>query len=126
MAGDWNGSGSDSPGVFRPSNTTFYLLYNVGSGPFFADEEVVFGTSIDQPVAGDWDGNGITDLGIYRPSAGFFLLRMPSTSATDSGHYMLTIPYGVPGDFGLAGRWFPPQPLPPSAPEAAPTFVPRQ
>lgn len=126
VAGDWNGSGSDSPGVFRPSNTTFYLLYNVGSGPFFADEEVVFGTSIDQPVAGDWDGNGITDLGIYRPSAGFFLLRMPSTSATDGGHYMLTIPYGVPGDFGLAGRWFPPQPLPPSAPEAAPTFVPRQ
>jgi hypothetical protein len=126
FAGDWNSSGSDAPGVFRPSNNTFYLLYNVGNGPFFADEEVVFGASTDQPVAGDWDGNGLTDLGVYRPSMGMFFLRMPDTTATGGGHYTLPIVYGIPGDFGLAGRWFPPQPLPPSGPEAAPTFVPRQ
>jgi hypothetical protein len=126
IAGDWNSSGSDAPGVFRQSNNTFYLLYTVGNGSFFADEEVIFGTSTDQPVAGDWDGNGLTDLGVYRPSIGAFLLRMPDTSVTGGGHYTLPIPYGIPSDFGLAGRWFPPQPLPPSAPEAAPTFVPRE
>jgi hypothetical protein len=126
FAGDWTGNGSDSPGVFRPSNNTFYLLYTVGNGVFYADEEVIFGLSTDQPVAGDWDGNGITDLGLYRPSMGMFLLRMPDTTAVGGGHYFLPIFYGVPGDFGLAGRWFPPQPLPPSMPDVAPTFVPRQ
>ncbi|MFQ3536581.1 MAG: S8 family serine peptidase [Aggregatilineales bacterium] len=126
FAGDWTGNGADAPGIFRPSLNTFFLLYNVGSGVFFADEVIPFGSSTDQPVAGDWDGNGITDIGVYRPSMGMFSLRMPDTSATGGGHFMLAVPYGIPGDYGLAGRWFPPQPLPPSAPEVAPTFVPRQ
>src|SRR5262249_14820865 len=29
VAGDWNGKGFDSPGVFRPSNITFYLSNQV-------------------------------------------------------------------------------------------------
>ncbi|MCE7947474.1 MAG: hypothetical protein DYG88_08615 [Chloroflexi bacterium CFX4] len=126
FAGDWDGNGADSPGVFRPSTSIMYLLNSVTNGIVFADESVAFGSSGDEPVAGDWDGNGITDLGIYRPSMGMFFLRMPDTTTTGGGHYVLPIAYGMPGDFGLAGRWFPPQPDAPNAPEVAPTFVPRQ
>jgi Beta-propeller repeat len=52
IAGDWNGDGKDSLGVYRPSTTEFFLSDdNINLRPVF-----LFGQTGDQPLAGDWDG----------------------------------------------------------------------
>ena len=52
VAGDWNGDGIDSLGLFRSSQKAFFLSDdNIALRPTF-----VFGQAGDQPIAGDWDG----------------------------------------------------------------------
>jgi hypothetical protein len=52
FAGDWNGDGVDSLGLWRPSTTEMILSDdNVGLRAVFP-----FGLGTDQPIAGDWDG----------------------------------------------------------------------
>ncbi|MCE7949327.1 MAG: hypothetical protein DYG88_18055, partial [Chloroflexi bacterium CFX4] len=60
-------------GIFRPSDSTFYLRNSNTTGP--ADFSILFGNSSDLPVAGDWNGDGIATIGIYRPSTGEFFLK---------------------------------------------------
>jgi hypothetical protein len=51
-AGDWNGDGKDSLGLFRPSAAISFLSDdNINLRP-----PVLFGQAGDQPLAGDWDG----------------------------------------------------------------------
>jgi hypothetical protein len=51
FAGDWNGDGSDSIGLFRPSNATVYLRNSLSTG--VADAAFAFGESRYRP-AGSW------------------------------------------------------------------------
>ena len=67
IAGDWNGDGIVTLGVFRPSNGTVYLRNSNSTG--FADDAFVFGNPGDLPVAGDWDGDGVATVGVFRSSA---------------------------------------------------------
>ena len=50
VAGDWNGDGRDSVGLFRPATGRVYLRYSNSAGP--ADREFVFGADGWVPVAG--------------------------------------------------------------------------
>jgi hypothetical protein len=68
-AADFNGDGADDLGLWRPSNSTFYV-YNISS--------VAYGLAGDIPVTGDYNGDGTADYGIFRPSAGRWWLRNPS------------------------------------------------
>ena len=52
VTGDWTHSGYNGIGVFRPSNGTFYLKYDLDNLP--ADATFAFGTSGDLPIAGNW------------------------------------------------------------------------
>ncbi|MBK8420739.1 hypothetical protein [Candidatus Villigracilis saccharophilus] len=70
VAGDWDGSGTDTIGIYR--NGSFYLRNSNTLG--FADLVIAFGLPGDQPVVGDWNGDGIDTIGIYRPSTGQFQL----------------------------------------------------
>jgi hypothetical protein len=58
--GDWNGDGKDTPGIWRPSNHTFYL-----NGGFDSTAETVFsyGSSNHTPVVGDWNCDGLDTIG---------------------------------------------------------------
>jgi hypothetical protein len=52
FAGDWNGDGKESLGLWRPSTTEMILSDdNINLRAVF-----LFGQSTDLPVAGDWDG----------------------------------------------------------------------
>ena len=53
MAGDWNGDGVDSVGVFRPGTTTFYLRDTFTQDA--ANIVIEFGLGRYNPVAGAWD-----------------------------------------------------------------------
>lgn len=63
VAGDWDGDGIDTIGLYRPSTSEFFLVND------FVDGEVlsfVFGVAGDLPIAGDWDGDGVDGVGVYR------------------------------------------------------------
>ncbi len=64
VAGDWNGDGIDSVGVFRNG---IWRLDVDGNGRWTqADEVARFGQPGDVPIVGDFDGDGIDDLAILR------------------------------------------------------------
>lgn len=53
VAGDWDGDGCDSIGVFRPSNNTWYLNNGLEDGN--SEYILSYGISSDLPVVGDWN-----------------------------------------------------------------------
>jgi hypothetical protein len=97
IAGDWNGDGSDTVGVFRPSNGVIFLKNTNETG--IADAALNYGLAGDQPVTGDWNNDGIDTIGVYRQ--GKFYLRNSNTV----GFADLIFALGIPGDMPIAGDW---------------------
>jgi len=97
IAGDWNGDGNDTTGVFRPSDGVIFLKNNNTTG--IADIALNYGLPGDQPVMGDWNNDGIDTIGIYRQ--GTFYLRNENTN----GFAELVFGLGNPGDMPIAGNW---------------------
>jgi predicted extracellular nuclease len=120
VTGDWNGDGFDTIGVHR--GDTFFLTNTTCNCSPTADYAFVFGLSGDSPFTGDWDGDGQDGIGLYRQSDGFTYMR----NALTTGFADLQFVFGVADDIAFAGVWQLPAPDLPNAPEAAPTFVPRQ
>jgi hypothetical protein len=102
IAGDWDGDGTDTLGLYDPDSSVFYLT-NTTSGA--ADVIVAFGVAGAgwTPVAGDWDGDGRTTFGLYDPENSVFYL----TDSLASGIANRVVPYGAPGAgwIALAGDW---------------------
>ncbi len=86
-----------SSGLYRPSNATFYLKKDNGSG--FADVAITYGIPGDRPLTGDWDGDRIDTIGVYRN--GVFYLHNSNTS----GFADRVVPFGRPGDLPVVGDW---------------------
>ena len=64
VAGDWNGDGIRSIGVFKNGRWTFDAD---GDGRLTgSDANAEFGEEGDKPVVGDFNGDGIDEIGIYR------------------------------------------------------------
>lgn len=99
LAGDWDGNGTTTVGVFRSSNNTFYLSNSNSVG--FADLTIPYGAVGDVPIVGDWDGNGTTTIGVYRPSTSTFYLR----NSNSIGFADIVVPYGGVGDVPVVGDW---------------------
>jgi len=95
VAGDWNGDGVDTVGVYR--NNAFLLRNSNTTG--IADIAVPFGIPGDVPLAGDWNGDGIDTIGVRR--GGAFLLRNSNTA----GGADLVIPFGLASDIPIVGDW---------------------
>jgi hypothetical protein len=99
VVGDWDGNGTDTIGIFRPSQGMFYLRNS--NTPGNVDIAVYYGSPGDLPVAGDWDGDGIDTIGIFRPSHGAFYLR----NSNSPGPVDIAVFYGSPGDLPAVGDW---------------------
>ncbi|MBI4916177.1 MAG: hypothetical protein HY825_10045 [Acidobacteria bacterium] len=97
VAGDWNGDGVDTVGIYRAG--TFYLR-NTNTGGT-ADIVVAFGAASDLPVAGDWNGDGIDTIGVYRPSIGTWFLR----NSNSAGSPDLSFAYGLVAETPVVGDW---------------------
>jgi hypothetical protein len=64
VAGDFNGDGVSSIGVYREG--TWYLDMD-GNGRWSQGDQLVqMGTDKDIPVVGDWNGDGTDELGLFR------------------------------------------------------------
>ena len=90
-------SGTDTVGVFRPSNGLIYLKNQNTTG--FADIALNYGIPGDKPVTGDWDNDGIDTIGVYRGNT--FYLR----NANTIGFAEIIFGFGNPGDMPIAGNW---------------------
>jgi hypothetical protein len=64
IAGDWNGDGIRSVGVFRSG--TWYLDLDGDGQHTERDLIVSYGEDGDLPVVGDFNGDGIDEIGVYR------------------------------------------------------------
>lgn len=90
---DWDGNGTDTPGVFR-RGTWFLSNDGVRAGLVFG-----FGDPSDQPICGDWDGDGRDSIGVFR--TGTFYLRVANSAGPADG----TFQFGTVGDVAVAGNW---------------------
>ncbi len=103
VAGDWNGDGITTIGVYDPTTSTFYLKNSDAGGS--ADISFLYGPAGAGwlPVAGDWNGSGQTTIGLYNPATSVFYLRDSNTS----GYANLAFSYGPAGGgwLPLAGDW---------------------
>jgi hypothetical protein len=118
IAGDWNGDGKDSPGVYRPSNQVFFLSNSTCNCSVFADYQLGLGLAGDTPFVGDWDGNGTSGVGVYRQSNGLTYIK----NALTTGFADAAFTFGSASDYPLAGYWVRTGTL--SSGQPAPTFQP--
>ncbi|HYG64662.1 MAG TPA: hypothetical protein VEL74_18930, partial [Thermoanaerobaculia bacterium] len=102
IAGDWDGDGRDSIGLYRPATGTFLLAD--GCADQEPELEFQFGSGGRAlPLAGDWDGDGRDGIGLYDPRNGAFALKNePGGGAADVSFRIRPRPRnGAP----LAGAW---------------------
>ena len=101
IAGDWNGDGFDTVGLYDPATGT-YFLKNSNSGGM-ADITFPYGPSSSTwlPTAGDWNADGTFTIGLYDPGTSTWFLR----NANSAGSADLVFTFGVNGAKPIAGRW---------------------
>ncbi len=99
VSGDWDGNGTTTVGVYRPSTSTWFLRNANSAGGSIGG--FTFGNPGDIPVVGDWDGNGTTTIGAYRPSNGTWYLRNSNSAGGSIGGFKYTITGATP----VTGDW---------------------
>ncbi len=105
IAGDWDGDGTDTIGVIRPS-TGQVLQRNTNSGGA-ADNTFSYGDTGDAYTFGDWDGNPTDTPGVFRsPQAEFHLRNSNSTGGANDSFF-----FGSGGWIPVAGRRAPQPPV---------------
>ncbi|MCR4410891.1 MAG: DUF4394 domain-containing protein, partial [Thermoguttaceae bacterium] len=116
VAGDWNGDGLDTVGVFDPLTATFYLINNNSSSDPQAIAPFSYRANVAGwwPVAGDWNGDGVDTIGLYAPPLHRFYLvdenRAPSPGLPLAVN-QFDSSVSVAGAIPVAGRWTGPAPL---------------
>jgi hypothetical protein len=100
IAGDWDANGLDSIGVYRPSNTTWYMTNNSEpSGITFGDIGFVWNVGSGIPLVGDWNGDRTSTVG-YRAGTTFVLHSTNAAPGSD-----ISFAFGVTGGYPIAGKW---------------------
>jgi hypothetical protein len=97
LMGDWDGNGTQTQGVWRPSTGEFFLANTLGG---VANLSFTIAGSY-MPLVGDWDGNKTTTVGTY--SAGTWRLR--NSNAGDPTPEVVFNYGGTPGEIPLSGDW---------------------
>jgi len=104
VAGDWNGDGLSSVGVFFSPNTAV-ILTNASVGTPMADYQFTFGVEDAgaRPLAGDWDGDGKSGFGVFYPGTGHFDLK--ETLGPGSADHSIDTTHSGAGVWPVAGDW---------------------
>lgn len=96
VAGDWNGNGAVTPGIFRDGR--WELSNQLSTRP---DTVVTFGRRGDLPVVGDWNGDGKDGIGVVRGD------RWILSNSADAPRETTSFSYGrvTSGDVPVVGDW---------------------
>jgi hypothetical protein len=99
IAGNWNGVGSDTIGVF---NSGQWKLDIDGDGRFGSgDVAFAYGAAGDWPVVGDFNADGVDEIGVYR--GGTWYVDMNGDRILDERDHLMQ--FGTPGDMPVVGDW---------------------
>jgi serine-aspartate repeat-containing protein C/D/E len=99
IAGDWNGDGIRSIGVFRDGKWHFDMD---GDGKWSKGDKVArFGQKGDLPVVGDFNGDGIEEIGIYRN--GKWIIDVNGNREIDAADMVFEL--GGQNDLPVVGDW---------------------
>lgn len=98
IAGDWDGDGKTSIGVYDPDTSKFYLRNILAGGA--ADIVFVFGHPGDVPLVGDWDGDQRSGVGVYDPTTG--VVELENVAGAHPADIRYTLP---PGLHLVVGDW---------------------
>jgi Tol biopolymer transport system component len=104
LAGDWNGDGIDTVGIFNAGSWTLRNSNSAGA----ADITVQFGTAPGaRPVVGDWNGDGIDTIGVLLPSnvLGATTFGLNNVNSNLSGLFDILAAFGGDGDLPVSGDW---------------------
>ena len=95
---------TDTVGVYRPSNQTFYLRNSLTAGAADITATVAGASATDLPIVGDWNGDGIDTAGLYRPSTSTFYLwdRWTNLSIANADYSFV---FGAANGLPEAGDW---------------------
>jgi hypothetical protein len=99
IAGDWNGDGIRSVGVFRGGKWHFDADGDGRWSP--GDQTAKFGEEGDIPFVGDFNGDGIEEFGIYR--AGRWIIDTNGNRQIDAEDRQIEL--GGEGDLPVVGDW---------------------
>ena len=97
VVGDWDGNGTDTPGVYQTSTARWWLAngFNGSTQAYFQ-----YGSPGFAPVVGDWDGNRTRTVGaIQLPNR----WHLSNVNGPVVGSIALT--FGGTGDVMLTGDW---------------------
>jgi hypothetical protein len=106
FAGDWNGDGIDTLGVFRRGHVFLTDANGRNGSPVTTDHDFWFGHPDDRPLAGDLEDSGADGVFLYRPSTGQIHVAagIPAGSSAVAAT-AATIYYGGPDDRFVFGDW---------------------
>jgi serine-aspartate repeat-containing protein C/D/E len=97
IAGDWNGDGIRTVGVFRDGR---WMLDTNGDGRWSkGDQSFRFGEKGDLPVVGDFNGDGIDEVGFFRN--GQWIIDTNGNREIDAGDRTFNL--GEAGDLPVVG-----------------------
>ncbi len=104
IAGDWNGDGIDTIGVYNQATSEFFLRNNNEQGS--PDIQFQFGEPRQGwiPLVADWNGDGVDTVGLFDPIASVYYLKNSNTA----GDAELSFVYGPPEEHWWmpnAGDW---------------------
>ena len=97
FVGDFNGDGSETIGLYRPSSGYVYVRDEHLTG--LADNEFYFGDPGDRLVAGNWTDGPVDTVAVYRPKDQSFYLRYTN----DQGFADEVLAFGEPDWVPIAG-----------------------
>jgi hypothetical protein len=98
--GDFDGDGFADASVFRPSESTFFVLNSGSSTVSF----VPFGQNGDVPVSGDFDGDSRADVAVFRPGVSEWWINRSSDGQTIAAQFGQSGDKPTPGDFDKDGK----------------------
>lgn len=74
VPGDYNGDGRTEYAIFRPGDSTWWILF-VGADGSQTSSFLPWGETGDIPVPADYDGDGVTDIAVFRGNTGEWYIR---------------------------------------------------
>jgi hypothetical protein len=103
LAGDWDGDGKDTIGLYDPLAKRFTLFAKAdGSTEAFRTFTVPTAAAGWQPITGDWNGDGTDTVGFYDPNGRTFHLNNSVNGWTPQGLVSFSIVTAAP--VGRAAR----------------------
>lgn len=98
---DFNGDGTDTPGLHRESTGLVYYRNTNSEG--VADAVFLFGDPGDRLVANDWNLDGVDSVAVFRPEDTTAYVRFTNTAGNADARFMFGEPdwFPVTGTFAL-------------------------